>query len=169
MHLKSLGKLKTSAFYRTASPWGCCPPKHERGLPTPVFSVAETVFRDFALCQGAFVPWSLLRPLCPSSLHLPLLQIASPAAQPSQILRCFSEDPESMAEVRPCCLDNELLWTYKQTVWERFSFTMVTGGAGLVEGKGEWWSLLWGQARGQESRGYQVFPLARRARPPAAA
>lgn len=76
-----------------------------------------------------------------------------------------------MAEVRPCCLDNKLLQTYKykQTVWERLSLTMVRGGARLVEGKGEWWSLLGGQAKSQESCGYQGFLLAQRAHSPVAA
>ena len=39
MHLRSLGKLKTSTLYRTGSPCGYSPPKHERGLPSPVFSL----------------------------------------------------------------------------------------------------------------------------------
>lgn len=69
----------------------------------PVFSTADTVFRDFALCQGYLLSgaWSLLRPLCSSSLHFPLLKISSPAAQPSQILWCFSEDLENAAGAGP--------------------------------------------------------------------
>lgn len=105
IHPKSLGKLKALTCYRTGPPWGCCPPKEERGLPSHLFSTAETVLGGFGLCQGAFALWSLVRSLCPSSLHLPLLQISSPAAHPSQILLRFAEDPESVAEVRPRSLD----------------------------------------------------------------
>lgn len=90
----SLGELKSSGPFRTQCPCGYSA-LDTRGLPSPVSFSSKSESAETALCQGLFAlySWSLLRPLCPSSLHL--LQAAQ---QLSRILQYLSEDLRMLAE-----------------------------------------------------------------------